>query len=1121
MPVPPPTADQLLDAAYTQLEFDRGDLLSAEKSPKRGAAGTAEWIEKGDWLKLADDVRAEKIFFVGENPVIVFAKLGNLGAQTFRNLYQRIWSIARPPLLFLARPGELAVYDLSKPPPKADEQPEDKGRRIGDVVTSIAEVQTALHAFHRENIETGAIFGNERFGDNLNRADRALIRDLQTVRRALDEVEVAEKPALSHFHGLLGRCIFARYLEDRGIITADYFAEVAARRQAWQELLEKPFPGVPLEPEMRDKLFVRVLRNLDFTYALFDKLAKDFNGDTFPIQPGERERITSAHLKVLREFLSGQKEGEFFFHAYRFDVVPIELISSIYEEFYNEDVGKGRNQGSHYTPPALVEYVLNRTLTPAVLATEPRVIDSACGSGIFLVEAFRRMARYRWATTGKAPTCNELRALVRDKIAGIDLNPEAVRVAAFSLYLAMLHYQQPPDILRQTRQPYLKWVPETERKTEGAEYFDVLLAANAFDVLGGDTFPPEVIQRFGPDCADVCVGNPPWGYPKDKKDIVGRKALATTLDWCKRNELPVADKELSQAFIHLTLKVLRDGGRAGLLLSSGLLFKSHKNSVKFREKWLTSSNLEQVTNFAHVRKSFFTGEHRKTKGIAPFISAIFEKTAGELSGEEQFEYWSAKQTVVIKSTQFVVLNPGDMHRLSQQECLQNEKLWRVYWWGNHRDENLVSKLRSLPSAHDLSNSGTTRYLSGGGFIISKHPTPTTWPEGMQQLPVSAFQSRYGEIDWGQLCAPPPATYREGIEDVYEGPRLLVKEGMGVGQGRILARVEDKTFCFTDTIIGLRLDCLKPWQREVVLGIYWSSLGRYFFWMTATTWGTWNDKLLEEEIVQLPIALPSERKDCESLLRVIGQLKALEEEIIITPDIFNSPAPSIHPELALDDSESVSAKRKREKKEQEQARARHQFGLETELNELVSDLYKLTAAERDLVRDMTGGGIDFFYRGAMSDTVKEVSPLSQTEGIAADLAAANDGLAAYLRVFLERWNYELKDDKAELAWRVVAPKSGAPMLAIYFETRYRKSLRDPFDRKADQAWDDALQILAENSRIPVGGRVLVDTFFRHVSDSEILIIKRNERRFWTKTAAREDAEATLLKMMILQEQNIPA
>jgi type I restriction-modification system DNA methylase subunit len=362
--------------------------------------------------------------------------------------------------------------------------------------------------------------------------------------------------------------------------------------------------------------FLRVLQNKEFTYALFEQLADDFNGDTFPIEDGERECIQQEHLDKLRGFLMGSTSAqqELFFFAYRFNVIPIELISTIYEEFYNERTGKDRNQGSHYTPPALVEFVLAHTLTPEVLATKPRVLDPACGSGIFLVESFRRIVRHLWAEqNGKRVSRPQLRKILREQIAGIDVNEEAVRVAAFSLYLAFLHYQEPREINAARRLPHLKWVSEEERnrrekKKPGAEFFDVLLHLNAFEAISG-IGPAEVTHRFGPGSATVVVGNPPWGYPK-KEDKDGQKALAQTMKWCDAEKgRPVGDKELSQAFIHLTLALLRDGGKAGLLVSSGVFFKHHANSRNFREVWLGSARLEHVVNFAHVRQIFFSGPH--------------------------------------------------------------------------------------------------------------------------------------------------------------------------------------------------------------------------------------------------------------------------------------------------------------------------------------------------------------------------------------------------------------------------------------------------------------------------------------------------------------------------------
>jgi type I restriction-modification system DNA methylase subunit len=52
------------------------------------------------------------------------------------------------------------------------------------------------------------------------------------------------------------------------------------------------------------------------------------------------------------------------------------------------------SHGTHYTPATLVEFLLMKVLTVDKLKTSPRVIDPACGSGIFLVEAFRRIVRF-------------------------------------------------------------------------------------------------------------------------------------------------------------------------------------------------------------------------------------------------------------------------------------------------------------------------------------------------------------------------------------------------------------------------------------------------------------------------------------------------------------------------------------------------------------------------------------------------------------------------------------------------------------------------------------------------------------------------------------------------------
>ena len=280
---------------------------------------------------------------------------------------------------------------------------------------------------------------------------------------------------------------------------------------------------------------------------------------------------------------------------------------------------------------------------------------------------------------GRRVSPPQLRKLLRDQIAGVDINEEAVRVAAFSLYLAYLHYQEPREINDERRLPYLKWVPSQERQRRelsmpGAQFFDVLLHANSFEVVDGK-HSAQVTRRFGKACAAVVVGNPPWGSPK-KDDSDGQRALQSVKAWCGSEKgRPLGDNELSQAFIHLTGALLKDGGRAGLLVSSGVLFKRHRNSQEFRRVWLRSVRLEHIVNFAHVRHVFFSGTQRDSNGISPFISVVFEKTTS-VPPDSRFQYWSAKRTAMVENVRSVVLNRGDMHWLTQRDCREYEKLWK-------------------------------------------------------------------------------------------------------------------------------------------------------------------------------------------------------------------------------------------------------------------------------------------------------------------------------------------------------------------------------------------------------------------------------------------------------------
>ena len=144
------------------------------------------------------------------------------------------------------------------------------------------------------------------------------------------------------------------------------------------------------------------------------------------------------------------------------------------------------------------------------------------------------------------------------KLAGIEVNPEAAKISAFSLYLSMLHYLEPKDIHKQmkmgNRLPNLvasdKHLPN---------HFHCILPLNAFDTKQIDA-NRDWKERFSPGCADVIVGNPPWGAPGKKAAPIAKERHKIMIDWCKHDKHPIGDAEASQAFIWRALDLLKENG---------------------------------------------------------------------------------------------------------------------------------------------------------------------------------------------------------------------------------------------------------------------------------------------------------------------------------------------------------------------------------------------------------------------------------------------------------------------------------------------------------------------------------------------------------------------------------
>src|SRR5690606_31484575 len=120
-----------------------------------------------------------------------------------------------------------------------------------------------------------------------------------------------------------------------------------------------------------------------------------------------------------------------------------------------------------YTPLFLVDYILKETVerhlsdarelhTSTNSVERPsqnsicKVLDPACGSGVFLVETLRKIIETYIAETDIDPKSQRFKTVIKnlaqENIYGIDKDLSAVQVAVFSIYLTLLDYLEPPGI---------------------------------------------------------------------------------------------------------------------------------------------------------------------------------------------------------------------------------------------------------------------------------------------------------------------------------------------------------------------------------------------------------------------------------------------------------------------------------------------------------------------------------------------------------------------------------------------------------------------------------------------------------------------------------------------------
>ena len=240
-------------------------------------------------------------------------------------------------------------------------------------------------------------------------------------------------------------------------------------------------------------------------------------------------------------------------------MIPVGLVSAIYEQFvHSASAGAtgakpARSRGVFYTPLAAVSLVLDEVC--AGLTGDETVLDLSCGSGVFLIEALRRLVHAK--ARGGALSRSAIRQALYNQIYGVDIEEAAVRVAAFSLYLAAMELDPQPQQLDD-----IQFEPLRDRTllVGSARTIESTPAGKKALTRGGK------LKEF-----DIIVGNPPWSYQGRAGTADRREAMAGK---------PRQSRGQSLDFVTRGREFAHDRTRFGMVLSATPFFSLSSTTME-------------------------------------------------------------------------------------------------------------------------------------------------------------------------------------------------------------------------------------------------------------------------------------------------------------------------------------------------------------------------------------------------------------------------------------------------------------------------------------------------------------------------------------------------------------
>ncbi|OYD40437.1 Eco57I restriction-modification methylase domain-containing protein [Sphingobacterium cellulitidis] len=727
------------------------------------------------------------------------------------DLHRQLYSSGLIPMFFVFTKQDVRIFNCFEQPAEGKKlkyKPLTTIRLAANLSEAIdTKSEEDFKAFSGRSFDNGTFWESSKYSPQFKFNNGAYEKLLTELKQALKDIIDKNVLPANFAHRIMVLSILIKYLEEREdgngnkVFPEDFFSNFADKATRFTDVLNTK------------GAFVKLL----------DYLAHHFNGGIFQIDEEERDVITNRDLSRFGQFLQGETEGiQFvFWRLYSFNDLPVELISNIYEEFL------GKQPGIVYTPPYLVNFLLDEAMPLTNEETDFKILDPACGSGVFLVGAYRRLI-YRWRKKNgwDYPDLGTLKKLLRDNIYGVELKKEAAELTIFSLSLALCDELTPLQIWKDLR-------------------FDDLHKEN---ILHDDFFTAVKDQKLN-KAFDLIIGNPPFEAKLTpaaaESEVIRSKSRLLIDDKGKETQVVLPDNQISLLFLEESIDLCKKEGLVCLIQPSGPLLYNN-SSFQFRQVMLKKHNVPQIIDFTHISRVLFG----KNGDVA--TAAIFVKN--EPSKSKPLLHITVRRTKPHKEKLYFELDTYDFHYVPFALAYSDPLVWKANFLGGSRFNQLVKRLKDLPTLENYIKSKGEGWAISEGFTAAtkgdksslsrllsdtenteylkfKEKLEAPFLQDKRYLPTDALTIDGIDQKKIQDSTPVDLFHSKGNPKIYNAPHILIKEVISNNTIPMELSLEDLSF--QRRIIGIhapmqKLDDL----RQIVDRISGNKLYTFYIALTS-------------------------------------------------------------------------------------------------------------------------------------------------------------------------------------------------------------------------------------------------------------------------------------------------